>query len=186
MMLEPDFNAKASECRVWDLRRRLLRLFVVAWLALLVSSALGFHFHSRDTYTCAVCRAGKVNHQLLGINCSSCEEETACSRWYGDHVEPSHAHVWITRGHCRRFGIPGFYGGYSCTVGGPLTGLSTTVQIEIYKHFKDPLDAKRLFCRLAQTNADSERLWAPLMSWVDKNYPGTWDDWLRQQPVTAQ
>jgi len=64
--------------------------------------------------------------------------------------------------------------GYTCSIGGPITGLSRTVQIEVYHHFEDPLEAKRLFIRMGQGDY---RDWDALMGWVEAGYPGTWQDW---------
>ncbi len=61
----------------------------------------------------------------------------------------------------------------SCIIGGPITGLSETVQIEIYKHFQDPLEAKQLFTRMEPDYVP----WNALMEWVNQGYPGTWHDW---------
>ena len=68
-------------------------------------------------------------------------------------------------------------GGYACVVGGPITGLSRRVQVDIYRHFRDPLEAKALFIRLGAMDGEGVRLWAALMGWVDEGYPGTWHDW---------
>jgi hypothetical protein len=37
------------------------------------------------------------------------------------------------RPHCRRFGISGLYGGYACSGGGPIAGLSMTVQMTLQR-----------------------------------------------------
>src|SRR5262249_52739790 len=89
----------------------------------------------------------------------------------------SHSHSWIKCTYCRWFGIPGLWENYACFVGGPLTGLSRTWQIEIYQHFEDRLEAKRLFARLGQWDRECPRILDSLMGWVDAGYPGTWDDW---------
>jgi len=60
------------------------------------------------------------------------------------------------------------------------------VQIQIYEHFRDPLEAKRLFIHLGQTDAECSQIWDALMAWVDKNYPGTWDDWYKKQLATPE
>lgn len=152
---------------------RLLTFTFVAWLG---STLLGFQFYYRRPYTCAVCRADKEDVHCLGLKWSH-QEETDCSRWYRANVEPSHAHVWLQCTYCRRFGIPGLWGGYGCTVGGPITGLSRTVQTQIYQHFEDRFEAKRLFIRLGQLDKEGYRMWNGLMRWVDEAYPGTWHDW---------
>lgn len=137
---------------------------------------LGFSGSYRRSYTCAVCRVDRVDHQLLGL-CWSRQEETDCSRWYRENVEQSHVHSWVKYGYCRYIGIPGLYSGYACVIGGRLTGLSRTVQTNVYQHIGDRLEAKRMFIRLGQTDGDSDRIWDALMRWVDEGYPGTWHDW---------
>src|SRR5690349_18353250 len=70
--------------------------------------------------TCAACRLDRVEQHFLGFRWSE-YEESDCSRWYVAHVERNHAHVWVNSGYCRRFGIPGIYSGYACTIGSPIT-----------------------------------------------------------------
>ncbi len=176
-MFDPEFDTKANRRHVHGLRNQ--RLVGLLCIALTVSWLLGFSPYSRRPYTCAVCRANKVENHLLGWRWSS-QESTDCSRWYTENVERSHAHAWVGT-YCRRFGIPGLGGGYGCFIGGPLTGLSRTVQMTIYNHFEDRLEAKQLFIRLGQMDAGNDRLWEALMSWVDQDYPGTWHDWWERQ-----
>ncbi len=133
---------------------------------------------SRRSYECAVCRKERVDSRVLWFRWSEARENE-CSRWYQAHVEPAHTHVWAPRPHCQRFGIPGIYGGYGCSVGSRITGLSRRVQIDVYRHFAEPLEAKRFFVRLQQLDGTGEslRMWDSLMDWVDADYPGTWHDW---------
>jgi hypothetical protein len=177
---DPEFDEKPKRRRVLALRCWQPKFIALVWVALMGLWLLGIPVYSRRPYTCAVCRLDKLEYDLLGLIWFR-EKETDCSRWYRDHVERSHTHAWIRCTYCRRFGIPGLGGGYGCTIGGPLTGLSRTVQMSIYQHFKDPLDAKRLFIRLGQTDADNQGIWDALMGWIDKDYPGTWDDWCGSQ-----
>ena len=135
---------KHSTCALRGQRKRFL---VSILAALLGSCLLGFASYSRRPYTCSICRMGKVDHQCLGLKWFD-QEETDCSLWYRSNVERSHSHAWVQCTYCRRFGIPGLSGGYACVIGGPITGLSRTVQMEIYRHFEDRLEAKKLFMRL--------------------------------------
>ena len=181
-MRDPEFDDEVSRCQK-GLRpgRWLMRLGLVLTLVP-AASILGFPGCSRTPYTCAVCREGKVVHSVLGVTWSD-REETDCSRWYQGNVEPSHAHCWTECSHCRRFGIPGLYSGYGCFAGGPITSLSRTIQIDVYQHFKDPLEAKELFIRMGQ--GDYRELDA-LMEWADARYPGTWKDWLGKHGPTEE
>jgi hypothetical protein len=175
-MLDPEFDQDASHRRRHPERPRAPRILSLAFVVWLGSYLLGFPGCSRIPYTCAVCRKDKVEHRCLGLGWSE-QEETDCSLWYQANVERTHPHVWLERTHCRRFGIPGLYGGYACTGGGPLTHLSRTLQIKIYRHFRDPSDAKRLFIGLGRWDDEGHRQWDALMGWVEADFPGTWRDW---------
>jgi hypothetical protein len=186
-MGKPDFDEVASPPPVPARGPRLSRFLVLAFAAFLGSYALGFPGCSRDPYTCAVCRAEKVDKSCMGLKWSD-QEETDCSRWYRDNVEQTHAHFWVRRTVCRRFGIPGLYGGYACSIGGPITGLSRTVQISIYEHFANKGEAKQLFIDLGKMELGSDRKWTVLMEWVDAGFSGTWDDWCEKhrEPETPR
>jgi hypothetical protein len=136
---DPEFDDEEIRCQKQVRYSRWLKPLGIAFGAYLGACLLGSGF-SRHPYACAVCRENRVEHSWFGLKWSD-KEETDCSRWYRSNVERTHAHYWVERTHCRWFGVPGLYGGYSCTIGGPITGLSQTVQIEIYKHFKDRLEA---------------------------------------------
>jgi hypothetical protein len=178
-MSDPEFDKEANRRKIPTGRghgKKFLGFALVAFLGLCL---FGFPFSSRRPYTCAVCRMDRVDQGILGLKWST-QEETDCSRWYESNVERNHIHSWIERTHCRRFGIPGLYGGYGCRIGGPLTGLSRTVQMEIYRHFEDRLEAKQLFIRLGQTDGECYRTLDALMEWVGEDYPGTWHDWWEE------
>ena len=50
------------------------------------------------SYTCVLCRLGRVDTTLFGLKRST-YHENECSRWYPQNVEPSHTHIW-ERGTC--------------------------------------------------------------------------------------
>jgi hypothetical protein len=175
-MVDPEFQNAAAGKKAPRRRRWLWRLacaLIVIWGA----SALGIQACSRRSYTCAICRLGRVNHRCLFVTWSV-DQETECSRWYRENVEPSHSHVWTKCSYCERFGIPGIWSGYACVIAGPITGLSETVQIEIYRHFENRLEAKALLARLGEGDG---RQWDALMEWVGQGYPGTWYDWWKER-----
>jgi hypothetical protein len=184
-MLDPEFDVQPTGRDKQTSRSRKVYLLALAIVALLASNALWMPIYSRRPSTCVVCRADKVVHHFLWLKWSI-QQETDCSRWYDENVEPSHSHSWIPCTYCQRFGIPGLGGGYSCSIGGPLTGLSRTVQVSIYQHFKDRLEAKRLFLRLGETDAESSRMWSALLDWVNQDYPGTWAEWYKQRPLGSR
>jgi hypothetical protein len=168
-----------SSCALRGQRKRYLVSILAGLLGLCL---LAFASSSRRPYTCSICRKEKVDHECLGLRWSD-QVETDCSLWYRSNFEPSHSHTWVQCTYCRRFGIPGLFGGYACVIGGPITGLSRTVQMEIYRHFEDRLEAKKLFIRLGEIDGESARMWKALMEWVEEDYPGTWHDWWEKHRV---
>ncbi len=167
--------------------RNAPKILCWALAAFLAASFLGFPGCSCIPYTCAVCRKERLDKSVLGLRWSY-QEETDCSRWYSSHVEPTHTHSWVEKPHCRRFGIPGLYSGYACSAGGgPITGLSRIVQMQIYQRFEDPVAAKPLFVRLGQTpRVDDSPTWSDLMEWVNEDYPGTWHDWCEKRRASGR
>jgi hypothetical protein len=178
-MRNPEFDEEASRCQMYARRSRSQKFLGFAFGAFWGSFLLGFPGCSRSPYTCAVCRKEKVDTSCLGLRWSY-QKETDCSLWYRSNLERTHPHFWVECTHCRRFGVPGLFGGYGCIIGGPITGLSRTVQIKIYQHFGDQVEAKQLFIRLGQMDDDSYRTWNSLMEWVGEDFPGTWHDWLEK------
>ena len=152
-MSDPEFGEEPGRCKPIARRGHGRRLLFWTFAAVLGWFLLGLATPSRRPYTCSVCRTERVEHRWLGLGWSDLEENE-CSRWYQEHIERSHAHAWVKRGYRRRFGIPGLYGGYACVIGGPITGLSRRVQVDIYRHFEDPLEAKALFIRLGTMDGE--------------------------------
>jgi hypothetical protein len=175
-MSDPEFGEEPGRRKPVALRGQGKRLLLWTLAAVLGWCVLGLATPSRRPFICSVCRVERVDHRWLGLRWSDLEENE-CSRWYREQVERSHAHSWVQRGYCRRIGIPFLSGGYACVIGGPITGLSRRVQVDIYRHFDDPLEAKALFVRLGAMDGEGSRMWTALMGWVDEGYPGTWHDW---------
>lgn len=155
---------------------KILRRVGLACLVLWLFAGLGPVVYDWSPYTCAVCRADKVDYRLVALRWTR-HTDSDLSLWYEKNVESSHTHSWITMGRCRPFGIPFLWTGFACTTRGPLAGLSQSLQREIYEHFEDPLEAKQLFIELGDMTGNVYRRWAPLMEWVDEGYPGRWSDW---------
>lgn len=157
-MIDPEFGGEPGRRKRVAMRGHGKRLLFWTLAALLGWCLLGLASPSRRPSTCSICRMESVDHLWLGLRWSDLEEND-CSRWYRGHVERSHPHAWVQRGYCRRTGIPGLSGGYACVVGGPITGLSRRVQVNIYRHFEDQLEAKKLFIRLGTMDGEGVRMW---------------------------
>ncbi len=184
-MRDPEFDLEANRSPKAPRSRHGRRVFRFALLAFLGYGFFGTPICSRCPYECAVCRLKRVERSCSGLTWTQLKENE-CSRWYRNNIEPSHSHFWMEGTHCRRFGIPIIYGGYSCRIGNPLTGLPLGLQIKIYKTFKDRLEAKQLFIRLAQLDKQSFNIWKPMMEWIDAGLPGTWDDWWQKRRPTVE
>ncbi len=71
---------------------------VVLLIALSLGSFVVVGIGSREagfamSYTCVLCRLGRVDKTVFGSTRSTFYENE-CSRWYPKNVEPSHAHIW--------------------------------------------------------------------------------------------
>ena len=179
-MRDPDFDAEdapAEKLPREERRRLLYDVLVVAkgiCAACLALAGICLLFSSRRLL-CSVCRIERLESIPFGKTWFH-DEDNECSLWYRNHVEPFHEHAWMERTQCRRFGIPGIYRGFSCQIGSPLEGLSRRVQVQIYEHFENKLEAKQLFLRLGQGIIGNGSTWTSLMEWLDAGYPGRWKD----------
>jgi hypothetical protein len=126
--------------------------------------------------TCAACRLDHIERGFLGFRWSK-YEESDCSRWYAANVESGHPHIWARGAHCRRFGIPGIYSGYACSIGEPIAGLAKSAQLRVYQRFRDPMKAKQIFVRLGNWDSETPRLMTGLCEWADSGDPESWDEW---------
>ena len=100
------------------------------------------------SYTCVLCRLGRVDTTLFGFKRST-YHENECSRWYPQNVEPSHTHIW-ERGTCRTLlNALAQPMGVGCQPGRyPILLLSPSTQMNVYQHIKDRQKAKELFGNL--------------------------------------
>ncbi len=140
------------------------------------------------SYTCVLCRLGRVETTLFRCKRST-YHENECSRWYLQNVEPSHTHIW-ERGTCmtllnalsQPMGVgcqPGHY---------PIRLLSSSTQMNVYQHTKDRRKAKELFGNLTDAKTHDDRLdkhdeskghllVRSIEEWNAAGFPGTWDNW---------
>jgi hypothetical protein len=169
---------------------RFWYILIIA-VALILGGFLVVALGSREagssmSYTCVVCRLGRVEKTVFGSKSSSLNE---CSRWYPKNVEPSHTHIW-ERGTCARI-LNGFGQsmGFGCSPGRfPIWMLSPSIQMKVYQHFKDRQKAKELFSNLTDAKTHDDRLdedddskghliVRSIEEWEVAGFPGTWDEW---------
>ena len=146
---------------------------------------------SRLSQTCVACRLTRVDATCFGLTRTT-YEENECSRWFSGHVEPMHDHLW-ERGTCQYtsnlLGMPVSVG---CRPGHyPIRLLDPSTQMLVYQHFKDPLEAKKLFESLTDEKTHDDRLdeddedrghltVSALQAWEAEGFPGTWEErWSR-------
>ena len=100
------------------------------------------------SYTCVLCRLGRVEITLFRFKRST-YHENECSRWYPQNVEPSHTHIW-ERGTCMTLlNALGQPMGVGCQPGHyPIRLLSSSTPMNVYQHIKDRQKAKELFGNL--------------------------------------
>ena len=162
-------------------------------LALIVSGLLFLVLGSIEagcslSYTCVVCRLGRVDATLFGFKRST-YHESECSRWYPENVEPSHTHIW-EQGTCARIlNAFGHNMGFGCSPGRfPIWLLPPTTQMVVFRQLKDRPKAKELFSNLTDAKTSKLRLdeddepkgrliVRSIVEWETARFPGTWDDW---------
>ena len=168
--------------RFWHI---ILAIVVGGFLVMALGS---FEAGSSVSYTCVLCRLGRVDKTMFGLKSTSFYENE-CSRWYPKNVEPSHTHIW-ERGTCARM-LNGFGQsmGFGCSPGRfPIWLLPPSTQMNVYQHFKDRQKAKELFSNLTDAKTHDDRLdedddskghliVRSIGEWEVAGFPGTWDDW---------
>jgi hypothetical protein len=176
--------------RLWYI---LIIWYIIAALILGGAGFLVVALRSREagssmSYTCVLCRIGRVEKTWFGLKSTS-SYDNECSRWYPNNVEPSHTHVW-ERGTCMRLlnGL-GRPKGFACSPGRfPIWLLSPSTQMNVYEHFEDRQKAKELFSNLTDAKINDDRLnehddykghliVRSIEEWEVAGFPGTWDDW---------
>lgn len=171
---------------------RLSNIIIVLVVGGFLVLALGsIEAGSSLSYTCVLCRLGRVETNLFGLRHST-SYENECSRWYPRNIEPSHTHIW-ERGTCMTLlnglGLPI---GVGCQPGHyPIWLLSPSTQVNVYQHIKDRQKAKELFSNLthAKTHDDlldkddeskGHLIVRSMKDWDAAGFPGTWDGWWNQ------
>jgi hypothetical protein len=167
---------------------RLLKvggLSAVGFLALL--AAWNVPVQSTLGYTCVICRLERWDSTLFHFT-RSAYNPTECSRWYAEHVEPSHGHVWQRRSCEVRKTLLGMRVGFACGYGSPIHLLPSDAQMRAHQHFENPFEAKRLFEGLAIAKTRDGRVDGraldhvgiaveALSAWEIRGLPGDWDEW---------
>jgi hypothetical protein len=130
---------------VFQLSNIIMALVVGGFLVLALGS---IEAGSSLSYTCVLCRLGRVDTTLFGFKRST-YHENECIRWYPQNVEPSHTHIW-ERGTCRTLlNVLAQPMGVGCQPGRyPILLLSPSTQMNVYQHIKDRQKAKELFGNL--------------------------------------
>jgi hypothetical protein len=133
----------------------------------------------RSHYTCALCRLDREDNAWQLFGTTSTFRENACSRWYPQHVEADHEHVWA-RG--ASVGIVNYFGqtiGVGDNFDRPgrlIWRLTHEEQIAVYQHFPDPEDAQDVFHTLLDpvvVESDQDRLlFDELKAWIESGFAG--------------
>lgn len=158
----------------------LVIIFVLAFAAL----SLPIGSHSR--MTCTLCRMSRVETQYYFMYWAS-ESSNDCTRWYDAHVEARHAHAWLFAENHGPWSF--FVRSSECNFNWPLSKIEPDTQIEFYRHFDDPREAKPVFLLLADREFIDQRidtfdpetkgevLAHAIVDWVRTDCPDTWADW---------
>jgi hypothetical protein len=167
-----------------DIVRQLFGIIALGGFALVVASCIPV---SRLSHTCVACRLDRVDATCFGF-ARSTYYENECSLWYAAHVEPVHAHTWERGTCCYESNLLGKPLSVGCRPGHyPIRLLDSSTQMRVYQHFKDRLEAKRLFESLTDEKTYNDRLEEDedrghltvraLQAWEAEGFPDTWEQW---------
>lgn len=129
-----------------------------------------------DFFSCAICGKSRSVARIFGVSIRASEFETDCSRWYRNHVESSHRHVWV-QGTWREtigvFGFPSIGTNFSSRASGPLVRFNSKTRLMIYQQSSSIDETRELFLKLAYWESDpikrteQSQLEQKLAEWVD-------------------
>ncbi len=156
---------------------------VVAVVLVVVTAMLaGTPAWHRHRHTCVICRMERTDLTSPLGQTTSTFRETSCSKWYPAHVEATHDHLWAanpTMQSVNAYGEVGGAGDNEQRPGRAIWRLTPEEQVEIYEHFSQPLQAKRLFISLLSLKVMHGRgdmaILGELRAWRDAGFDGDWD-----------
>lgn len=163
-------------------RLTFLKYSVAILLALVVGHfLLSGHAGNRRRHTCAVCRLERIDYMSKLTGTTSTYRESTCSKWYQGNIESSHNHVWVR---ASTIALLNFYGqtigiGDNESVPGRVIWrLDPDEQLELYRHFHDPIAARALFVSFTDpdmlVNRRDFAVLGSLREWIDADYSGSW------------
>jgi hypothetical protein len=158
--------------------RKIGPFVVLGLLALAILSSLPVG--TRSGSTCVVCRLWRSEIRL-GLTWTR-YQDTECSLWYAEHVEPVHSHVWGRTSCAAMINVFGGRMGYACGSRHPILDLPSEDQMAVYQHFKDPAEARKLF--LGLEGGEGPLGWGrgrliaqAIRTWHLAGFPGDWESW---------
>lgn len=145
----------------------------------------------RQHFTCVICRLSRTEVKWKNDPTEITFHDNSCSKWYPAHVEPSHEHLWSKGATVATLNFYGQVIGVGDNFDHPgraIKQLTPEEQIEIYKHFSDPLVAKHVFISLMDPdvmkhydNRGDYLITNSLKAWVDSGCSGPWKDPLEKK-----
>lgn len=148
----------------------------IAGVCVLVVAAIPYFvggYHDRST--CVLCRAVRTEYVYLGQTWRTGVTETACTRWYREHVEPTHDHVWVRGG---ATALRNLYGQRFGAIdrdpaGKAIWWLRPEDQLAIYEHLP-PTERRETFLKFVDPEVIDEQgdyaLMRALKKWQDSGF----------------
>ena len=144
---------------------------------------LGGPSYSRRHNTCALCRFGGFDYSCLGIPWSD-YHETECTKWYREHIEPVHEHMWVSGSTEAQRNVFGTVISIADGDRRALFRLTPSQQVEIYKHIFDPKESKRIFLFLGSDKGSGDQSQrrciyvaaGTLREWAESGFTATWTE----------
>lgn len=181
------YQAKAETLKTEQsqrLQRRRHRWARCSTLALTLLGLAVIPMATKRYFTCAICACTRTTVSALQAPIIEKQAESECSRWYQDHVERSHEHLWVRGPYSEMYSLVGLrVSGHQISgdADGPVVYFSDSSRLEMYRRCENPRVARDAFVQLACWEADGtpERqqqrtLERELLDWEQTRFTGPW------------
>ena len=139
--------------------------------------------YSRRYNTCALCRLGRWDYWRQESRWSD-HEDTECTKWFREHIERDHEHVWVSNSVITQRNIFGSVISIVDSDPRAIFRISPSQQIQIFEHIPDAEEAARVFQLVGRDKGFGEHLQRRhaqvtahiLRDWAESEFAENWDD----------
>lgn len=139
---------------------------------------------SEAYFTCGACGMDRTTRTALSLTLADRQSETDCSRWYRDHIQPHHRHLWVrqpAQAMYSAFGVPIGRSFVAGRADGPVVRFDSRTRMLMYQKSADANRLREAFILLSAWKKEGtparQRQVAveqALATWEDSGLAGEW------------